>query len=119
MKKLFISVLFFAALFVVSERSTSSQALYFFVTNNTGVTLVDVFVTPAETNNWGNDILPQDLFDNSTSIRVDIPTTYGETCKFDMKITDLAGNYITFTGIDACKLHTLILNGDGTYTATE
>ena len=58
-------------------------------------------------------------FENSTSVRVDIPETYGSTCMFDMKITDLAGNSITFTGMDACKLHTLILNADGTYSAVE
>ena len=119
MKKLLLSALLFAALFVISEKSTQSQALYFYVTNNTGVTLVDVFVTPAETNNWGNDILPQSLFENGTSIKVDIPATYGETCKFDMKITDLNGAYITFKGMDACLLHTLTINGDGTYSATQ
>lgn len=119
MKKLFLTVLLFATLFIISEKNASAQALYFFVTNNIGVTLVDVFVTPSETTNWGNDILPQSLFESGTSIRVDIPATYGETCKFDMKITDLNGGSITFTGMDACRLHTLILNADGTYSAME
>jgi hypothetical protein len=119
MKKILLTALLFAALFIISEKNASAQALYFFVTNNTGVTLVDVFVTPSETTNWGSDILPQSLFENGTSIRVDIPATYGETCKFDMKITDLNTNYITFTGMDACLLHTLILNADGTYSATQ
>lgn len=119
MKKLLFSAFIFAALFLFSTSTTSSQALYFFVTNNTGLTLNNIYVTPHETTNWGNDILPNDLFENSTSVRVDIPADYGATCAFDMKITDLAGNYITFTGMDACKLHTLILNADGTYSATE
>ncbi len=119
MKKLLFTVLLFAALFILSEKSTSAQALYFFVTNNTGVTLVDVFVTPNETTNWGNDILPKDIFESGTSIRVDITADYGQTCLFDMKITDLAGNYIYFKGMDACRLHTLILNADGTYSAME
>jgi hypothetical protein len=119
MKKLLFSAALFAALFLFGTSSTNSQALYFFVTNNTGLTLNNIYVTPNETNNWGNDILPNDLFEASTSVRVDIPADYGSTCLFDMKITDLAGNYITFTGMDACKLHTLILNADGTYSATE
>ncbi len=119
MKKLLIAAFLFTVFFLFAENSASSQALYFFVTNNTGLTLNNIYVTPSETGNWGNDILPNDLFEASTSVRVDIPADYGATCAFDMKITDLAGNYITFKGMDACKLHTLILNADGTYSATE
>jgi hypothetical protein len=119
MKKLLFTAFIFAAMFLFHTSSTSSQALYFFVTNNTGFTLNNIYVTPAETGNWGNDILPNDLFESASSVRVDIPADYGSTCSFDMKITDLEGNAITFTGMDACKLHTLILNADGTYSATE
>ena len=119
MKKLLISASLFVALFFVFSGSSNSQALYFYVTNNTGFTLNNIYVTPAETTSWGNDILPNELFENASSVRVDIPADYGATCKFDMKITDLQGNFITFTGMDACKLHTLTLNGDGTYSATE
>ena len=119
MKKLLFGAAIFCALFLFSTSNTSAQALYFYVTNNTGVTLNNVYVTPAETNNWGSDILPNDLFENASSIRVDIPADYGSTCKFDMKITDLDGNAVIFTGMDACLLHTLTINGDGTYSATE
>jgi hypothetical protein len=85
------------------------------VVNHTGVTLVDVFVTPAETDHWGKDILPNDLFENGSTIKVTIPPDYGTTCKFDMKITDAAGGHITFTNIDICRLVKLQLNADGTY----
>lgn len=119
MKKFLIIVSLFISAFLFNHGSSNSQALYFFVTNNTGFTLNNIFVTPNETTNWGNDILPNDLFENGSSVRVDIPADYGSTCLFDMKITDLEGNYITFTGMDACRLHTIILNADGTYSASE
>src|ERR1044072_5772363 len=115
MKKLFIAAILLAGFLFVNTNTSSAQALYFFVTNNTGVTLNNVYVTPSETTNWGNDILPQSLFENKTSIRVDIPADYGATCSFDMKITDLDGNAVIFKGMDACKLHTLTINWDGTY----
>jgi hypothetical protein len=97
-----------------AEKNTSG-ALSYDVVNNTGVTLVDVFVTPAETNHWGNDILPNNLFEAGSTIKVTIPPDYGETCMFDMKITDAAGGHITFTNIDACKLVKLQINADATY----
>jgi len=104
-----------AVISLFSAKNSSAQALTFDVTNNTGVTLVDVFVTPAETSHWGNDILPNNLFENGMTITVSIPADYGTTCMFDMKITDAADGHITFTGIDACKLVKLQLNSDGTY----
>jgi len=104
-----------AVISLLGIKNSNAQALTFNVVNNTGVTLVDVFVTPAEQNNWGNDILPNNLFENGSTISVTIPADYGTTCMFDMKITDGAGGHITFTGIDACKLITLQINGDGTY----
>ncbi len=118
MKKLLFLFLIVAGISIFSVSNSSAQALTFDVINNTGVTLVDVFVTPAETANWGNDILPQSLFENGSTINVTIPANYGETCMFDMKITDGVGGSIIFSGIDACRLVTLQINGDGTFEYT-
>jgi len=112
---MFLLVLVTVLSFFGSKKS-SAQALTFDVVNNTGVTLVDVYVTPAEQNNWGNDILPNNLFENGATITVTIPANYGETCMFDMKITDGSGGHIVFTNIDACKLIKLQINGDATYS---
>jgi hypothetical protein len=118
--KLFLVLLFFV-LVLFSANKSNAQALTYDVVNNTGVTLVDIFVSPAESNHWGNDILPNNLFENGSKVTVTIPAEYGTTCMFDMKITDAADGHITFTGIDACKLITLQINGDGTfqYVATK
>lgn len=116
MKKIFFLAFVIMGLSFFSAKNSSAQALSFDVVNNTGVTLVDVFVTPAETNNWGNDILPNSLFEDNSTITVSIPADYGQTCLFDMKITDAVGGHVTFTGIDACKLVKLQINGDGTFS---
>lgn len=98
-----------------SAGESYSQALGFYITNNTGVTLNNIYVSPAEDANWGSDILPQDLFEDETTVMVYIPETYGETCMFDIKITDLEGDAVIFSNVDACALHTLIINWDGTF----
>lgn len=114
-KNLLFAIVLFAVISLFSANKSNAQALTYDVVNNTGVTLVDIFVSPAESNNWGNDILPNNLFENGSTITVTIPAEYGQTCLFDMKITDAVGGHVTFTGIDACKLITLQINGDGTY----
>lgn len=116
MKKNFLfAVIVIAMISLFSANKSNAQALTYDVINNTGFTLVDIFVTPAESNNWGNDILPNSLFENGSTVTVTIPADYGETCMFDMKITDEAGNYVVFHNIDACKLLKLQINGDGTF----
>jgi len=115
MKKLLFLFLVIAGISLFSVQNSSAQALTYTVTNNTGVTLVDIFVSPAESNHWGNDILPNNLFENGATVTVTIPADYGTTCLFDMKITDAVDGHVTFTGIDACKLVALQINGDGTF----
>ena len=116
MKKILFVLLAFAGISMFAVSNSNAQALTFDVVNNTGFSLVDIFVTPAEQNNWGNDILPNNLFDNGSTVTVTIPANYGQTCMFDMKITDTGGNYVTFSNIDACTLIKLQINGDGTFS---
>lgn len=102
-----------------TSSGNTAGTLSYDVVNNTGVTLIDVYVTPAETDNWGKDILPNDVFENGSTIKVTIPPDYGETCMFDMKITDAAGGHITFTNINICKLIKLKINADATFDYLE
>ena len=113
-KVLFLLAVVFSLSFFSAQES-NAQALGFYIANNTGVTLNNIYVTPAESNTWGDDILPNDLFEDQTTVQVYIPETLGETCVFDIKITDLEGNSVTFTNVDACALNTLRINWDGTF----
>ena len=118
MKKLLFVFALLAGLSFFSAKDSSAQALTFDVINNTGFDLSEVLVSPNESNNWGSDILPNDMFLNGSTVTVNIPESFGTSCLFDMQITDGAGGHVTFTGIDACKLVTLTINGDGTYNYT-
>lgn len=115
MKKLIISASLFIAILFVFSANSHAQALTFQITNNTGVLLNNLYVTPSETTNWGKDILPNDMFEAGSTVTVSIPADYGTTCNFDIKITDVPGNYVYFKNVDACKLHTLTIHWDGTY----
>jgi len=114
MKKSLLVLAMFMGLLFVAQHS-NAQALTFQIVNNTGVTLNNLYVTPSETNNWGSDILPQSMFDAGSTVTVTIPADYGQTCAFDIKITDVPGNYVYFKNVDACKLKVLTIHWDGTY----
>jgi hypothetical protein len=118
-KLLLITAVFIGLFFAGSVSDSNAQALGFYLTNNTGFTLSNIYVSPAESNKWGEDILPRDLFENGTSVEVFIPAEFGETCVFDIKITDLEGDAVIFTNVDACKLYNLSLNDDGTFSVLD
>src|SRR5687767_6913391 len=103
MKKMIVAMVVVCGFIFFNSTNSYSQALYFFIDNQTGFTLNEINVTPAETGDWGDDILPNDLFYNNTKIEVNIPATYGETCLFDIRITDLEGTAVMYYNIDACK----------------
>lgn len=114
MKKVIISFVAVCGIFMFNTSKSYSQALYFFIENRTGFTLNEVNVTPSETSSWGSDILPNDLFYNNTKVEVNIPATYGESCLFDLRITDLEGGSVIYYALDACKLLTITIYADGT-----
>ena len=115
MKKSLLVLAVFLGLVFFAQSQSNAQALTFKIVNNTGVTLNNLYVTPSETTTWGNDILPQSMFDAGSTVTVTIPADYGTTCKFDIKITDVPGNYVYFKNVDACALKVLTIHWDGTY----
>ncbi|MCP4439607.1 MAG: hypothetical protein GY810_11750, partial [Aureispira sp.] len=95
--------------------SAFSQALTFDIHNETGIDLYGVFVSPNEDPNWGEDVLPTELFSAETTVKIDIGEDYGESCSFDVKVTDGEGSEIVFEGVDLCELRSIILYEDGSY----
>ncbi|MBE2226259.1 MAG: hypothetical protein IAE93_02915, partial [Ignavibacteria bacterium] len=45
MKRILVAASMLVVMFLFAETSANSQALYFFVTNNTGFTLNNIYVT--------------------------------------------------------------------------
>lgn len=95
----------------------SAQALEFDIINYTGVDLYGIYVAPAESDDWGGDILPEDMFGNNTQVTVDIPHDLGETCSFDILVTidEDEESSLIFTGADLCKIISISLYEDGYY----
>jgi hypothetical protein len=113
MKKIsFIGIVVMCVMFI---NNVSAQELKFYIVNETGFDLSDIYVSPKEDDNWGDDILPEELFAKDMTVEVTIPDEYGEDCYFDLKITDTAGGSTEFRKIDACHLHGkyLFIHADG------
>ena len=87
------------------------EELTFEIENNTKTSMYGVFVNGSKEKAWGEDILPEDTFEEGTVVTVTIPILGGTTCKQDIMITfsEDDDNPLIFTKIDFCRLTKMIL----------
>lgn len=112
--------LILAAAFFAAPLSAQNYTLKFNIVNHTGLNLYGIYVTDADQNNWGEDIIPNDRFEDDTVVEVLIPVEDETFCNYDIKIEDDAQEYVQFRNIDFCELNTLTFlmddNGELYYT---
>ena len=101
--KIKIFILTFAVL-LSSNLFSQSGALDFQIDNFTGYDLHYVYTSPSNSNSWGNDIIPYDIFNNGASVDVSVPVYNNSICHHDLRIEDMAGNYVDFREINLCEV---------------
>lgn len=94
--------------------------LRFDIVNKTEINLYGIYVTDVNTGGWGNDIIPNDMFEHDTVVTVSIDVDNNTLCEYDIRITDDSEDSVEFSDVDFCELETLTLlmdnNGDLYYT---
>lgn len=84
----------------------------FTLVNKTGVLIHNVYITPSDADNWGEDILGRDVFADGEVCDVSFHPLEN-VCLWDLKISDSDGNEIMWEDIDLCKWLTITLHWDG------
>ena len=80
----------------------------FVLINKTGLTIDEFYVSPADDDEWGEDVLGKDVLKNNES--VEIKFSRKETdCIWDIKIVDEDDDPVTWTDIDLCKASEITL----------
>lgn len=84
----------------------------FTLINKTGVEIHALYVSPADKNNWGEDILGQDTLpaDETTDIEFDAEE---EAAKWDLRVQDKEGNAIEWTDLDLTEISKVTLFYEG------
>ncbi len=102
MKKsaIFLTVLFICA-FVKGNYAQDAKQNFTLV-NQTGVIINEVFVTPHDANEWGEDILGRDALDTDQECDIQFHPKE-EACMWDLRITDRDGNAIEWENLNLCK----------------
>lgn len=93
--------------FLLLATATSSpliaqqSKLDFTLLNRTGLTIMELYVSPDESDDWEEDVLGRDVLKHNES--VDITFSRREkSCDWDLKIKDEDGDEIEWDSLDLC-----------------
>lgn len=82
----------------------------FSITNNTGLTLIDVYISPNESNDWGEDVIPKDMIADGETFDFTFSDVSAEKCLWDIKFNAEDGVEYFMKGVNLCEISTITLN---------
>lgn len=87
------------------ERTSSSDSTNqnFVMRNNTGQTIMRVFVSPVTSNNWEEDVLGRDVLPDRQTLRINFNRSEGE-CNWDIKVDLEDGTSREQRNVNLCRV---------------
>jgi hypothetical protein len=110
MRKTLLTGLIACALVGVASPSFAGDQDFTLI-NKTGLVLDQVYISPANVDDWEEDVLSKDVLEDGESFELEFDGH--NQCKFDMKVVDDNGKDHIFYDIDLCKLTKLTLHREG------
>ena len=81
------------------QSSQSAELPIITVVNNTGYTCYNLYLSPASTDNWEEDVLGDNILENGKSIRVTLAYPLSRENIYDFMMVDLDGDSYTKWGV--------------------
>jgi hypothetical protein len=105
-------VLIVALVFAATTWTQAQTVLDFQLVNDTGKDFYAVYLTDTDTQDWGEDILPEDIVKDGDTIDITFEDVDGNSlCSWDLRLTHDASevDYIYINQIDLCEVSILTL----------
>jgi hypothetical protein len=104
--------MFFALITIamLSAGGVFAQNADFSMTNNTGMTLIDVFISPSASDNWGSDVIPTDMILDGETFNFTFSDVTADQCIWDIMFTGEDGIAYYMRGVDLCTITTITLS---------
>lgn len=97
--------------------SAQGSKLDFTLLNKTTLTVTHIYVSPTEDEEWGDDIMGEDVVENGQSVDI-VFSPKARNCMWDLKIVDEDEDEVTWTNLDLCKAsHVTLMYQNGKPTA--
>ena len=108
-------ILLFSLLFVLALSAVSYAGQLNIINNVPGLTVYELHLSRASTNNWEEDVLGGDVLNYNEYVTINFHPAESE-CYWDMLAVDDYGNQASWYDIDLCSYSSITLNADGTAT---
>lgn len=95
-------------LVLVAFAAAQNKALDFKLVNKTGVDIKSVYISPADVDEWGDDVMEEDILEDGASVDLQFHPK-AEATKWDLKIEDGEGDAIVWEALDLSKITVLTL----------
>lgn len=82
--------------------------LDFKLVNKTGLTIVELYVSPAKDDEWGDDVLGLDVLKNGESADIEF-SPKARICSWDLKIIDEDKDSVEWTNLNLCEANEITL----------
>lgn len=100
----------------VGSMSAQNAKQDFTLVNSTSVEIHQVYISPHDSDDWGEDVLGRDVLESGQECDIQFHQKE-DVCMWDLRISDKDGNAIEWENIDLCKWAKITLKYDG-QTAT-
>ena len=97
-----LKLLVAAVLLVGASAAAVAADYYVDITNRTGYTIMYMYVSPAKSESWEEDVLGDETMSNGETRRVNL-TGY-KSPMFDIRLVDEDGDKYTFWNVDVSKV---------------
>jgi hypothetical protein len=110
--KAFFAAAFAAVLALTAPAFAQDAKQDFKMVNKTGYELKALYVSPAKSDDWGDDILGQDVLSDGQVVNVHFSPKV-HTCKWDLKVTYSDDNSnAVWSDIDLCNVEKITIHYD-------
>jgi len=83
-----IGILFFAGVFALQAQNLPSVR----IVNNTGFSLYYIYASPAESDEWGDDLLGDDMLEDGGSVTIELSQPLNMASVYDFGVQDEEGD---------------------------
>ena len=92
--------------------SAQNRKLDFTLVNKTGLTIMEIYVSPSDSDEWGEDIMGKDVLKNNESVDIEF-SRKETTCSWDLKIVDEDDDPVEWTKLNLCTANEITLKYEG------
>ncbi|MXP65851.1 hypothetical protein E0493_21095 [Roseomonas sp. M0104] len=92
----------------VSSVAHAQSALDFRLVNRTGYQIDEVYVSPASSSSWGDDIMGRDAVPDGSTVNVTF-NPRARTCKWDLKVVYEDGDESEWEALNLCSVSKVTL----------